>query len=148
MSVGRISITSIVLFLQLVAVISPYGFVYCVHDDGQRMVEPVWATCCRTMEPERPSCSDESPGKTAVLENQTQEDSCKDYPLASMDVQFPHEANKYEAKDKGSSTVIPYASYNQIAAELNNEISRYIENYDPLITNIQLNQIRTVVLHC
>jgi hypothetical protein len=65
-----------------------------------------------------------------------------------MDVQFPHEANKYEAKDKGRATVIPYAPYSQIAAELNNEISRYIENYDPLITNIQLNQIRTVVLHC
>lgn len=148
MSVARISIISLVLFLQIAAVVSPFGFVYCVHDDGQGMVEPVWATCCRTVEPEDPCCSDVSTGQTVELENQTQEDSCKDYPLASMDVQFPNEANKYEAKDKGSSTVIPYAPYNQIAAELSHEIRGYIGNYDPHITNIQLNQIRTVVLHC
>jgi len=148
MSAGRISIIFLVLFLQFAAVVSPYGFVYCVHDDGRRMIEPVWATCCRTVEPEGPCCSDMSTGQTAELENQTQEDSCKDYPLATMDVQFPNEANKYEAKNKSSSVVILYAPFNSIAAELNHEIRGYFRNYDPFTTSIQLHQIRTVVLRC
>ena len=148
MSTGRISVIFLVLFLQLAAVISPYGFVYCVHDDGRRMIEPVWATCCRTVEPEGPCCSDASTGQTAELKNQTQEDSCKDYPLATMDVQFPNETNRYEAKSHSSPVVIPYASFSSIAAELNHEIRGYIGYYDPLANNIQLNHIHTVVLHC
>jgi len=148
MSVDRISTIFLVLFLQVAAVVSPFGFVYCVHDDGRRMIEPVWATCCRTLEPEDPCCSDVSTGKKDESDNQTQEDSCKDYPLATMDVQFPNEANQYEAKVKGSSTVIADGLFNPIAVKPKQEFSGYIGYYDPLTTSIQLHHIRTVVLHC
>ena len=81
MSMGRISTVVLVLFLQIAVVFSPYGFVLCVHEDGRRMIEPVWATCCRDVGEGSQRCADGPSEQTAIHENQSQEDSCKDYPL-------------------------------------------------------------------
>jgi len=148
MRMVRISIILLVLTLQITAVVSPYGFVLCVHDDGRRMLEPVWATCCRTEEAGNTCCSDVPSRQTTAIENQTQEDSCKDYPLSSLDAQFPQESNRNESKDKGSPFVFSHVPIHPINTELNTEFRGYIGYFDPLAAHTQLTHIRTIVLHC